>query len=171
VCVAAIELLDILEGGWLGWFGWENLKEDLSMPPLYSTKVTAKGGRHGSVRSEDGLLELSLALPKALGGNGGATNPEQLFAAGYSACFENAILHVSREARHHFSDDQLEVVAEISLTRNEQGNFFLTANLAVTMTGVDQATGEDFVHRAHQICPYSNAIRGNVDVTTTVAVR
>ncbi len=141
------------------------------MPAVYSTKVIAKGGRHGSVRSEDGLLELNLALPKALGGNGGATNPEQLFAAGYAACFENAILHVSREARHHFSDDQLEVVAEIGLSRNEQGSFVLSANLAVTMEGVDQATGEDFVHRAHQICPYSNAIRGNVEVVTTVAVR
>ena len=66
------------------------------MPPLYSTKVTAKGGRHGTIRSEDGLLDLSLALPKALGGNGGATNPEQLFAGGYSTCFENALLRVSR---------------------------------------------------------------------------
>ncbi len=75
------------------------------MTPLYSTKVVAKGGRHGSVRSEDGLLELNLALPKVLGGGGGATNPEQLFAAGYSACFENALLRASREARHHFSDD------------------------------------------------------------------
>ena len=141
------------------------------MPALYSTKVVAKGGRHGTVRSDDGLLELNLALPKVLGGNGGATNPEQLFAAGYSACFENALLRVSREARHHFSDDQLEVVAEVGLTRNEQGNFFLSVNLAVTMTGVDQATGEEFVHRAHRICPYSNVIRGNVDVATTVTAR
>ena len=107
------------------------------MPTLYSTKVVAKGGRHGSVRSEDGLLELSLALPKELGGNGGATNPEQLFAAGYSACFENALLRVSREARHHFTDDQVEVVAEIGLSRNEKGNFVLSASLAVTLVGVD----------------------------------
>jgi lipoyl-dependent peroxiredoxin len=70
------------------------------MPPLYSTKVIAKGGRHGLVRSEDGLLDLSLALPKALGGSGGATNPEQLFAAGYAACFENALLRVSRDPSH-----------------------------------------------------------------------
>ena len=141
------------------------------MPTLYSTRVVAKGGRHGSVRSEDGLLELSLALPKELGGNGGATNPEQLFAAGYSACFENALLRVSREARHHFTDDQVEGVAEIGLSRNEKGNFVLSASLAVTLVGVDQATGEEFVHRAHEICPYSNAIRGNVDVTTSVTVR
>jgi len=141
------------------------------MPPLYSTKVVAKGGRHGSIRSEDGLLDLSLAMPKVLGGNGGATNPEQLFAGGYAACFENALLRVSREARHHFSDDQVEVVAEIGLSRNEQGNFVLSASLAVTLAGVDQSMGEEFVHRAHQICPYSNAIRGNVAVATTVTVR
>jgi osmotically inducible protein OsmC len=141
------------------------------MAPLYSTKVTAKGGRHGSIRSDDGFLDLSLALPKALGGNGGATNPEQLFAGGYSACFENALLRVSREARHHFSDDQVEVVAEIGISRNEEGNFVLSASLAVTLVGVDQATGEDFVHRAHQVCPYSNAIRGNVNVATSVTVR
>jgi osmotically inducible protein OsmC len=141
------------------------------MAPLYSTKVTAKGGRHGSIRSEDGLLELSLALPKALGGSGGATNPEQLFAAGYAACYENALLRVSREARHHFTDDQVEVVAEIGISRNGEGNFVLSASLAVTLAGVDQTTGEDFVHRAHQVCPYSNAIRGNVDVATTITVR
>jgi lipoyl-dependent peroxiredoxin len=113
------------------------------MPVLYSTKVIAKGGRHGSVRSDDGLLDLSLAMPKTLGGSGGATNPEQLFAAGYAACFENALLRVSREARHHFSDDQVEVVAEIGLNRNEQENFVLSASLAVTLVGIDQSKGED----------------------------
>jgi osmotically inducible protein OsmC len=94
-----------------------------------------------------------------------------LFAAGYAACFENAVLRVSREARHHFSDDQVEVVAEIGLSRNEQGNFVLLASLAVTLVGVDQSMAEEFVHRAHQICPYSNAIRGNVEVATSVTVR
>ena len=138
------------------------------MTSMYSTKVTARGGRHGSIRSEDGLLDLSLALPKALGGNGGATNPEQLFAGGYAACFENALLLVSREARHHFSDDQVEVTAEIGISRNEEGNFILSASLAVTLIGVDQSTGEEFVSRAHQICPYSNATRGNVDVKLSV---
>ncbi len=148
----------------------EYAKEMETMTPLYSTKVVAQGGRHGSVKSDDGLLDLNLALPKALGGNGGATNPEQLFAAGYAACFENALLRVSREAKHHFSYDQVEVVAEIGLTRNEQGSFVLSASLAVTLEGVDQATGEEFVHRAHQICPYSNAIRGNVEVAISVTV-
>jgi lipoyl-dependent peroxiredoxin len=78
---------------------------------------------------------------------------------------------VSREAGHHFSDDQVEVVAEIGLNRNEQGNFVLSAVLSVTLVGVDQSTGEEFVQRAHQICPYSNAIRGNIEVATSVTVR
>ena len=83
------------------------------MASLYSTKVTASGGRHGSIRSEDGLLDLKLALPRALGGRGDATNPEQLFAGGYAACFENALLHVSRDAGHRFADDDVDVVARI----------------------------------------------------------
>jgi len=78
---------------------------------LYSTKVAATGGRNGSIRSDDGLLDLRLALPRSLGGKGDATNPEQLFAGGYAACFENALLRVSREARHHFADDNVEVVS------------------------------------------------------------
>ena len=78
---------------------------------LYSTRVVATGGRNGSIRSEDGLLDLKLALPRSLGGKGDATNPEQLFAGGYAACFENALLRVSREARHHFADDDVEVVS------------------------------------------------------------
>ena len=88
------------------------------MASPYSTKVTASGGRHGSIRSEDGLLDLKLALPRALGGRGDATNPEQLFAGGYAACFENALLHVSRDAGHRFDD--VDVVARILLGRLEE---------------------------------------------------
>ena len=97
------------------------------MSSLYSTKVTASGGRHGSIRSEDGLLDLKLALPRALGARGDATNPEQLFAGGYAACFENAILHVSRDAGHRFADDDIDVVARIDPGRNETGSFVLAA--------------------------------------------
>ena len=139
--------------------------------PVYSTKVTATGGRHGTIRSEDGLLDLKLALPRTLGGKGDATNPEQLFAGGYAACFENALFHVSREARRHFADSDIEVVAQIGLTRNESGAFLLSAALAVTMAGVDQKTAEQLVNGAHAICPYSNAIKGNVDVQIAVSVR
>ena len=141
------------------------------MASLYSTKVAASGGRHGSIRSEDGLLDLKLALPRILGGKGGATNSEQLFAGGYAACLENALLHVSRDAGHRFSDDDIDVVARIDLGRNETGGFVLAASLAVTMAGIDQQTAERIVQGAHAICPYSNAIRGNVDVATSVSVR
>jgi len=139
--------------------------------PVYSTKVTATGGRHGTIRSEDGLLDLKLALPRTLGGKGDATNPEQLFAGGYAACFENALFHVSREARRHFADSDIEVVAQIGLSRNESGAFLLSAALAVTMAGVDQKTAEKLVDGAHAICPYSNAIKGNVAVQIAVSVR
>ena len=138
---------------------------------LYSTKVAATGGRNGSIRSDDGLLDLRLALPRSLGGKGDATNPEQLFAGGYAACFENALLRVSREARHHFADDDVEVVAEIGLSRNDSGGFVLSAALAVTIAGVDQETAGQLVQGAHAICPYSNAIKGNVDVQIAVSVR
>src|SRR6266702_801507 len=116
---------------------------------MYSTKVTATGGRNGSIRSDDGLLDLKLALPRTLGGKGDATNPEQLFAGGYAACFENALLRVSRD---------------------DSGAFVLSAALAVTIAGVDQKTAGQLVEGAHAICPYSNAIKGNVDVQIAVSV-
>ncbi len=140
------------------------------MNTLYSTKVAATGGRHGHIRSADGLLDLKLALPRELGGKGDATNPETLFAGGYAACFENALLRVSREAGQRFADEDVEVIAEIGLSRNESGGFVLSAALAVTLTGIDQKKAEELAEAAHKICPYSNAIRGNVDVGITVSV-
>ena len=116
------------------------------MGSLYSTEVRASGGRHGSIRSEDGLLDLKLALPRALGGMGDATNPEQLFAGGYAACFENALLHVSRDAGHRFADDDIDVVAKIDLCRNETGGFVLAAALAVSIAGIDEQSGNSY-HR------------------------
>jgi Ohr subfamily peroxiredoxin len=141
------------------------------MNTLYPTKVSATGGRHGQVHSEDGLLEMKLALPRELGGKGDATNPETLFAGGYAACFENALLHVSRDAGLRLADEAVEVIAEIGLSRNESGGFALSAALAVTVIGVDQKTAEDLVESADKICPYSNAIRGNVNVGITVSAR
>src|SRR5258708_22426018 len=138
---------------------------------LYSTKVAATGSRNGSIRSDDGLLDLRLALPRSLGGKGDATNPEQLFAGGYAACFENALLRVSREARHHFADDDVEVVAEIGLSRNDSGGFVLSAALAVTIAGIDQKTAGQPVQGRHALFSYSNAIKGNVDVQIAVSVR
>jgi lipoyl-dependent peroxiredoxin len=141
------------------------------MDTLYSTRVTATGGRHGSIHSEDSLLELKLALPRELGGLGGATNPEQLFAGGYAACFENALMHVSRDAGRRFADSDIEVIADIGLSRNAKGAFVLSAALSVTIVGVDQATAETLVTGADAICPYSNAIRGNVNVAITVSAQ
>src|SRR6202041_2892632 len=94
---------------------------DRTMKTLYSTKVTATGGRHGHIHSEDGLLDIKLALPRQLGGKGDATNPETLFAGGYAACFENAILHVSRNEGLRFADEDVEVDAEVGLSRNDSG--------------------------------------------------
>ncbi len=141
------------------------------MSALYTTKVAATGVRHGHIHSEDGLLDLNLALPRQLGGKGDATTPETLFAGGYAACFENAILHVSRDAGLRFADQEVEVVVKIGLSRNESGGLVLSAGLSVTIAGVDQKMAEELVGAAHQICPYSNAIRGNIDVGFTISTR
>ncbi|MES2174395.1 MAG: organic hydroperoxide resistance protein [Pseudomonadota bacterium] len=141
------------------------------MSHLYTTRVTAVGGRSGTVRSEDGILDLSLALPKELGGKGGATNPEQLFAAGYAACFENAVIHVTRGQADKVRDEDIEVVGEVSMLANGDGGFKLAVKLDVAITGLDQAKAEEIVKAAHAVCPYSNAVRGNVDVALTVTTR
>lgn len=138
------------------------------MSTLYSTKVTAIGGRSGTVRSEDGLLDLDLALPAGLGGKGGATNPEQLFAAGYAACFENAVIHVTRNKAAKVKDDDIKVVAEVGMSPNGSGGFALSVALDVAIAGVDQAAAEEIVQAAHAVCPYSNAVKGNIDVAIAV---
>ena len=141
------------------------------MNALYSTIVTAIGGRSGTVKSDDGLLEIELAMPNGLGGKGGATNPEQLFAAGYAACFGNAVIHVTRNKDRAIKDDDVEVAATVGLTPNGSGGFALLVALNVILTGVDQATAEAIVEQAHQVCPYSNATRGNIDGALSVKTR
>lgn len=138
------------------------------MSHLYKTRVHAHGGRSGAIKSEDGILDMPLALPKELGGKGGATNPEQLFAAGYAACFENAVIHVTRGQTDKVTDDDIEVSCEVGLLPNGQGGFTLTVALDVEIAGVAQAKAEEIVQAAHAVCPYSNAIRGNVDVSFKV---
>lgn len=140
------------------------------MRQLYTTKVVAVGGRSGNVRSDDGLLDLQLATPKELGGKGGATNPEQLFAAGYAACFGNAVIHVTRTQAEKVGDDDIVVSGEVGLLPNGNSGFRLAVTLGVEITGVDQAKAEDIVRAAHEVCPYSNAIKGNVDVQFRVTV-
>jgi lipoyl-dependent peroxiredoxin len=138
---------------------------------LYSTKAAASSDPHGSIRGEDGLLDLKLARSCVLCGRDDATNPEQLFAGGCAACFENALLCVTWDAGHRFTDDDIDVVAMIDLSRNEKGGVVLAAALAVTIAGIDQQSAERLVEDAHAICPHSNAIRGNVDVAIAVSVR
>ncbi|MCL6692358.1 organic hydroperoxide resistance protein [Pseudomonas sp. R3.Fl] len=141
------------------------------MSVLYTAKATAIGGRNGTVRSDDGLLDLQLALPAGLGGKGGATNPEQLFAAGYAACFGNAIIHSTRNQEVKIRDNDVEVVAAVGIGPNAAGGFGLTVALEVTLVGIEQAKAEVIVAEAHKVCPYSNATRGNVDVVLTVHTR
>jgi len=141
------------------------------MSHLYTTKVTAVGGRSGTIKSDDGILDLQLAMPTELGGKGGATNPEQLFAAGYAACFENAVIHVSRAQADKVRDDDIKVVGEVSLLPNGSSGFVLAVTLDVEIVGLDQAKAEELVEAAHAVCPYSNAVKGNVDVKLNVTTR
>jgi Ohr subfamily peroxiredoxin len=135
------------------------------MSVLYKTSATALAGRNGKVASDDGLLEVSLAYPKEMGGSGAATNPEQLFAAGYAACFSNAILHVAREAKVKVTEAP--VTAEVGIGPNAHGGFALTVSLAVKLD-LEKEVALQLVRTAHQVCPYSNATRGNIDVAVTI---
>ncbi|MCC4799076.1 organic hydroperoxide resistance protein [Enterovibrio norvegicus] len=135
------------------------------MTTLYKTKATASAGRNGQVSTDDNMLDLALSYPKEMGGTGDATNPEQLFAAGYSACFSNAILHVAREMKITLS--QAHVTAEVGIGPNDAGGFALTVALAVTLD-LDDEQAQQVVTTAHQVCPYSNAVKGNIDVALSV---
>jgi len=136
---------------------------------LYTAAAMSTGdARNGHVRSSDGLIELDLATPKEMGGAGGATNPEQLFAAGYSACFHSALKAVARQRKLTIDDSS--VSAEVGIGPNDAGGFGLTVALHAEVPGVDQATAQELVEAAHQVCPYSNATRGNIEVTVDVAV-
>lgn len=136
------------------------------MKNLYETRATASGGRNGQVATDDGLLSVKLAYPKALGGKGDQTNPEQLFAAGYAACFSNAILHVAKAFGVTLT--QAPVSATIGLAANASGGFQLSASLKVALADIELATAQKLVEAAHQVCPYSNAIRNNVAVKLEV---
>ncbi|QNG39169.1 organic hydroperoxide resistance protein [Geodermatophilaceae bacterium NBWT11] len=141
------------------------------MPVVYTAIATATGeGRNGHARSSDGLIDVDLATPAEMGGAGGATNPEQLFAAGYAACFHSALKVVAKREGTTLADSA--VTAEVGIGPNDAGGFGLEVVLHVELGGgLDQAAAEALVEAAHQVCPYSNATRGNVPVTleTTVA--
>ena len=136
------------------------------MDVLYTAHASATGGgRDGRSRTDDGKIDVSLSVPKAMGGDDGpGTNPEQLFATGYAACFLGALRLVSKEAGTPVGPDT-QVQASVGFGKNTKGEGFnLDVALKVTDTGLDQATAQKLVERAHQVCPYSNATRGGVDV-------
>jgi Ohr subfamily peroxiredoxin len=134
---------------------------------LYETEVTAMGGRDGKAASADGLLSVSLSVPKSLGGPGGeGTNPEQLFAAGYAACFLGAVKLVAR-TRKNTPSAETSVVARVAMGPVPVG-YALSVELKVSLPGVEKAVAEEIVAGAHERCPYSNATRGNIDVKLTV---
>jgi len=138
------------------------------MKPLYTTSAVATGdGRNGHVQTTDGVLATDVRIPTELGGPGGATNPEQLFAAGYAACFHSALKRVAGADGVDVTDS--EVVADVSLGAHENGAFGLSVALEVTIPGADREVAEKVVARAHEVCPYSNATRGNIEVALTVA--
>ncbi|MFB7504402.1 organic hydroperoxide resistance protein [Streptomyces broussonetiae] len=136
------------------------------MDALYTAVATATHGREGRAVSSDGRIDLKLAMPVQMGGDGQGTNPEQLFAAGYAACFGSALGLVGRQAKVDVSDAA--VTAEVGIGKQGEG-FGLKVTLRVELPGtVDEETGRKLVETAHQVCPYSNATRGNVDVDLVI---
>lgn len=137
------------------------------MNKLYTAQATATGGRNGHVKSSDGILDLELRMPKALGGtNDDYTNPEQLFAAGYAACFDSALNMIAKA--NNAAAGTATVTAEVSIGKNDNGGFGLAVVLHVNVAGVELEVAQDIAHKAHEVCPYSNAIRGNVEVELIV---
>ncbi|MBM0065528.1 organic hydroperoxide resistance protein [Alkalicoccobacillus gibsonii] len=139
------------------------------MKSLYTAKATAEGGRQGKVTSSDGTLDLTLTMPKSLGGQEkeGATNPEQLFAAGYSACFDSALAAVARQSKKRIES---KVTSEVSIGQDPEGGFKLAVVLKVAVSGVSLEEAEELVEQAHSFCPYSKATKGNIDVELSTSV-
>jgi lipoyl-dependent peroxiredoxin len=141
----------------------------MSVNVLYKTSAKATGGRDGQAATLDGALNVKLATPKELGGGGGAgNNPEQLFAAGYAACFLGAMKFVASQGGPKVPADTA-VTSTVGIGPRSEGGFGLTVELAVSLPGVPHAEAEALVAKAHQVCPYSNATRGNIDVKLGVA--
>ena len=137
------------------------------MKTLYTAEALATGeGRDGHGRTSDGKVDVALSIPKEMGGAGTGTNPEQLFAVGYAACFHSALRLVARQDGADVSDST--VGSRVSLGSNDAGGFVLAVELEITLPNVDHDTAQALAEKAHQVCPYSNATRGNIDVLLTV---
>jgi lipoyl-dependent peroxiredoxin len=134
---------------------------------IYTAKAHVTGGRaEGHGRSDDGALEVDLRIPAEMGGPGGGTNPEELFAVGYAACFEGALGVVARRAKT--DPGEVAIDSAVSLSPDGKGGFAVGVKLDVTLPGIsDPATAADIVRAAHRVCPYSNATRGNIEMTLT----
>jgi Ohr subfamily peroxiredoxin len=133
---------------------------------IYTAHAHAVGGRSGTAKSDDGHLDVKLAFPKSMGGDGNGTNPEQLFAAGYSACFLGALGLVARNQGVKLGEHSLD--AEVDLIKDDT-SFHVGVRLKLTAPELDRETAEKLLHAAHEVCPYSKATRGNVDVALEVA--
>ena len=140
---------------------------DVLVKNLYTAQASATGGRGGHARSSDGILEVDLRVPEAMGGPGGGTNPEQLFAAGYAACFQSALGTVGRRQKADTSDST--VTAKVSIGPIAGGAYGLAVTLEVSIPQVDEDRARELVEAAHKVCPYSNATRGNIEVQLVVA--
>ena len=137
------------------------------MKTLYTAEALATGeGRNGHVRSTDGRVDLDVAVPKEMGGTGDGSNPEQLFAAGYAACFHSALLGVARQRKISVADSA--IGASVSIGPLDGGGYTLAVQLEASLPGVERAVAQELVEAAHQVCPYSNATRGNIEVTVAV---
>ncbi len=137
------------------------------MKAMYITSVTATGGRDGHVKSDNGILEMDVRTPKALGGqNDDYTNPEMLFAAGYAACFDSALNLMIKKSRSEAGTTT--VKADVAIGQIDNGGFGLAVELNVNVPGVSQEEAEKLVNQAHEVCPYSNATRNNIEVTLNV---
>ncbi|MCV7343749.1 organic hydroperoxide resistance protein [Mycolicibacterium rhodesiae] len=137
------------------------------MKVLYTAEALATGdGRDGHGRTSDGKVDVDLSIQKELGGTGTGTNPEQLFAVGYAACYHSALRLVGRQEKADVSDSV--VGAKVSLGSNDAGGFVLAVELEIVLPNVDHETAVALAEKAHQVCPYSNATRGNIDVKLTV---
>ncbi|MET9027766.1 organic hydroperoxide resistance protein [Nocardia sp. NPDC004168] len=138
------------------------------MPILYTAEALASGdGRNGRARTTDGKLDLNLSAPKELGGDGEGTNPEQLFAAGYAACFHSALRLVGKQVKANIDDSA--VGAKVGIGPNDAGGFGLAVTLEVSLPHLSREDAQALADKAHQVCPYSNATRGNIDVQVLVA--
>lgn len=134
---------------------------------LYQAHATATGGRDGTVRSSDGLLDLKLSVPREMGGAGGGVNPEQLFAAGYSACFIGAMKFVAGLQKVAMPADT-SINATVGIGKIPAG-FGIEVQMVVNLPGMDRAVAQALVNKAHEVCPYSNATRGNIEVSITLS--